>query len=185
MTGEVWLACMTHALSTETEEIMGLLLGDIQVYFLLRISHFHGFYLYKVEIFSLLQWFRRWKIIAFLLIFILMWLCQTGFSNSRADTFLVLLLAMIETIPKKKNIHEIFSLGKVGNFKVPCELTIFFCGFWIFILDGFSNSCYALTCMNFDPNSWSMSPVPVILEYLLHWWFYFLFRTWFTVFMLH
>ncbi|CAA2979104.1 lys-63-specific deubiquitinase BRCC36-like [Olea europaea subsp. europaea] len=30
MTGEVWLACMTHALSTETEEIMGLLLGDIQ-----------------------------------------------------------------------------------------------------------------------------------------------------------
>ncbi|KAF5954576.1 hypothetical protein HYC85_007432 [Camellia sinensis] len=27
---DVWLACLTHALSTETEEIMGLLLGDIQ-----------------------------------------------------------------------------------------------------------------------------------------------------------
>ncbi|XXG63676.1 hypothetical protein AAC387_Pa05g1807 [Persea americana] len=27
---EVWLTCLTHALSTETEEIMGLLLGDIQ-----------------------------------------------------------------------------------------------------------------------------------------------------------
>ncbi|KAL3528842.1 hypothetical protein ACH5RR_008164 [Cinchona calisaya] len=30
MTEEVWLTCLTHALSTETEEIMGLLLGDIQ-----------------------------------------------------------------------------------------------------------------------------------------------------------
>lgn len=30
MTEEVWLTCITHALSTETEEIMGLLLGDIQ-----------------------------------------------------------------------------------------------------------------------------------------------------------
>ncbi|KAL3840949.1 hypothetical protein ACJIZ3_025540 [Penstemon smallii] len=30
MSEEVWLTCMTHALSTETEEIMGLLLGDIQ-----------------------------------------------------------------------------------------------------------------------------------------------------------
>lgn len=29
MTEEVWLTCLTHALSTETEEIMGLLLGDI------------------------------------------------------------------------------------------------------------------------------------------------------------
>ena len=28
---EVWLTCVTHALSTETEEIMGLLLGDIEV----------------------------------------------------------------------------------------------------------------------------------------------------------
>jgi hypothetical protein len=31
VTEEVWLTCLTHALSTETEEIMGLLLGDIQV----------------------------------------------------------------------------------------------------------------------------------------------------------
>lgn len=31
MSEDVWLTCMTHALSTETEEIMGLLLGDIQV----------------------------------------------------------------------------------------------------------------------------------------------------------
>ncbi|KAM7253819.1 hypothetical protein ACFE04_031501 [Oxalis oulophora] len=30
MCEEVWLTCMTHALSTEKEEIMGLLLGDIQ-----------------------------------------------------------------------------------------------------------------------------------------------------------
>ncbi|KAK7271159.1 hypothetical protein RJT34_26817 [Clitoria ternatea] len=29
MTEEVWLTCVTHAFSTETEEIMGLLLGDI------------------------------------------------------------------------------------------------------------------------------------------------------------
>ncbi|XP_016169865.1 lys-63-specific deubiquitinase BRCC36 [Arachis ipaensis] len=29
MSEEVWLTCATHALSTETEEIMGLLLGDI------------------------------------------------------------------------------------------------------------------------------------------------------------
>ncbi|CAN6441830.1 unnamed protein product [Victoria cruziana] len=27
---EVWLTCLAHALSTETEEVMGLLLGDIQ-----------------------------------------------------------------------------------------------------------------------------------------------------------
>lgn len=27
---EVWLTCVTHALSTETEEVMGLLLGDIE-----------------------------------------------------------------------------------------------------------------------------------------------------------
>eukprot|EP00249_Psilotum_nudum_P016338 c25773_g2_i2 orf=115-774(+) len=27
---EVWLTCLTHALSTETEEVMGLLLGDIE-----------------------------------------------------------------------------------------------------------------------------------------------------------
>lgn len=31
MSEEVWLTCLTHALSTETEEIMGLLLGDIEV----------------------------------------------------------------------------------------------------------------------------------------------------------
>lgn len=31
MSEDVWLTCLTHALSTETEEIMGLLLGDIQV----------------------------------------------------------------------------------------------------------------------------------------------------------
>ncbi|XP_017435971.1 uncharacterized protein LOC108342688 [Vigna angularis] len=30
MSEEVWLSCLTHALSTETEEIMGLLFGDIQ-----------------------------------------------------------------------------------------------------------------------------------------------------------
>lgn len=30
MTEEVWLTCLSHALSTETEEIMGLLLGDTQ-----------------------------------------------------------------------------------------------------------------------------------------------------------
>ncbi|KAJ7569905.1 hypothetical protein O6H91_01G099400 [Diphasiastrum complanatum] len=30
ITEEVWLTCLTHALSTETEEIMGLLLGDIE-----------------------------------------------------------------------------------------------------------------------------------------------------------
>ncbi|KAK3026081.1 hypothetical protein RJ639_040753 [Escallonia herrerae] len=30
MSEDVWLTCVTHALSTETEEIMGLLLGDIQ-----------------------------------------------------------------------------------------------------------------------------------------------------------
>ncbi|XP_041001074.1 lys-63-specific deubiquitinase BRCC36-like isoform X3 [Juglans microcarpa x Juglans regia] len=30
MSEDVWLTCMTHALSTETEEIMGLLLGDIE-----------------------------------------------------------------------------------------------------------------------------------------------------------
>eukprot|EP00850_Spirogloea_muscicola_P021129 SM000237S08146 [mRNA] locus=s237:8659:12791:- [translate_table: standard] len=29
LTTEVWLTCATHALSTETEEVMGLLLGDI------------------------------------------------------------------------------------------------------------------------------------------------------------
>jgi len=33
MSEEVWLTCATHAFSTETEEIMGLLLGDIQVYY--------------------------------------------------------------------------------------------------------------------------------------------------------
>ncbi|RVW81665.1 hypothetical protein CK203_044488 [Vitis vinifera] len=33
MSEDVWLTCTTHALSTETEEIMGLLLGDIEVLF--------------------------------------------------------------------------------------------------------------------------------------------------------
>lgn len=33
MSEEVWLTCVTHAFSTETEEIMGLLLGDIEVLF--------------------------------------------------------------------------------------------------------------------------------------------------------
>lgn len=33
MSEDVWLTCLTHALSTETEEIMGLLLGDIEVSF--------------------------------------------------------------------------------------------------------------------------------------------------------
>jgi hypothetical protein len=28
---EVWLTCLSHALTTETEEIMGLLLGDTEV----------------------------------------------------------------------------------------------------------------------------------------------------------
>lgn len=36
VTQEVWLTCVTHALSTETEEIMGLLLGDIQYSFYRR-----------------------------------------------------------------------------------------------------------------------------------------------------
>lgn len=31
MSEEVWLTCLTHALSKETEEIMGLLLGDVEV----------------------------------------------------------------------------------------------------------------------------------------------------------
>ncbi|OMP00129.1 JAB1/Mov34/MPN/PAD-1 [Corchorus olitorius] len=31
MSEDVWLTCLTHALSTETEEIMGLLLGDIEL----------------------------------------------------------------------------------------------------------------------------------------------------------
>eukprot|EP00897_Mesotaenium_endlicherianum_P008040 jgi/Mesen1/7264/ME000373S06337 len=30
ITPEVWLTCVTHALSTETEEVMGLLLGDVE-----------------------------------------------------------------------------------------------------------------------------------------------------------
>lgn len=33
MSEDVWLTCVTHALSTESEEIMGLLLGDVQVHF--------------------------------------------------------------------------------------------------------------------------------------------------------
>lgn len=42
MSEEVWLTCVTHAFSTETEEIMGLLLGDIQVViFFFSNSSFH------------------------------------------------------------------------------------------------------------------------------------------------
>ena len=40
MSEEVWLTCLTHALSTETEEIMGLLLGDIEVRSFLPIFQF-------------------------------------------------------------------------------------------------------------------------------------------------
>jgi len=29
VTEEVWLSCITHALSTESEEIMGILFGDV------------------------------------------------------------------------------------------------------------------------------------------------------------
>ncbi|KAF4372392.1 hypothetical protein F8388_027065 [Cannabis sativa] len=36
MSEDVWLTCLTHALSTETEEIMGLLLGDIEGIAVLR-----------------------------------------------------------------------------------------------------------------------------------------------------
>jgi BRCA1/BRCA2-containing complex subunit 3 len=39
MSEDVWLTCLTHALSTETEEIMGLILGDIEVHSLLTISN--------------------------------------------------------------------------------------------------------------------------------------------------
>ena len=28
---EVWLTCLSHALTTETEEVMGLLFGDVEV----------------------------------------------------------------------------------------------------------------------------------------------------------
>ncbi|PKA45750.1 hypothetical protein AXF42_Ash021509 [Apostasia shenzhenica] len=31
MSEDVWLTCLTHSLTTETEEIMGLLFGDIRV----------------------------------------------------------------------------------------------------------------------------------------------------------
>ncbi|CAK9176659.1 unnamed protein product [Ilex paraguariensis] len=30
MSEDVWLTCFTHSFSSETEEIMGLLLGDVQ-----------------------------------------------------------------------------------------------------------------------------------------------------------
>ena len=39
MTEEVWLTCLTHALSTETEEILGLLLGDIEVFIFIFSLH--------------------------------------------------------------------------------------------------------------------------------------------------
>ena len=42
MSEDVWLTCVTHALSTESEEIMGLLLGDVQVHF---FSKFHPVFL--------------------------------------------------------------------------------------------------------------------------------------------
>ena len=44
MSEEVWLTCLTHALSTETEEIMGLLLGDIEVRSFLPIFQFFNFF---------------------------------------------------------------------------------------------------------------------------------------------
>lgn len=40
MSEDVWLTCLTHALSTETEEIMGLLLGDIEVYLFIFLNSF-------------------------------------------------------------------------------------------------------------------------------------------------
>lgn len=47
MSEDVWLTCTTHALSTETEEIMGLLLGDIEVSLLiLRIPSFLFFHFF-------------------------------------------------------------------------------------------------------------------------------------------
>ena len=45
MSEDVWLTCLTHALSTETEEIMGLLLGDIEVHSMFPICPiFHFFF---------------------------------------------------------------------------------------------------------------------------------------------
>ena len=39
ITDDVYFTCLAHALSTENEEVMGLLLGDIEkVYLLLDIS---------------------------------------------------------------------------------------------------------------------------------------------------
>lgn len=51
MTEEVWLTCLSHALSTETEEIMGLLLGDTQVSVLI---FFFSFFLKEVLLFRVL-----------------------------------------------------------------------------------------------------------------------------------
>jgi len=45
MSEEVWLTCLSHALTTETEEIMGLLFGDIQVktlFFFILVVIFEG-----------------------------------------------------------------------------------------------------------------------------------------------
>lgn len=42
MSEDVWFTCLTHALSTETEEIMGLLLGDIEVTLQFTFPSFKG-----------------------------------------------------------------------------------------------------------------------------------------------
>lgn len=50
MSEDVWLTCLTHSLSTETEEIMGLLLGDIEV----ALNQFRSFFN------SFLDYFLKW-----------------------------------------------------------------------------------------------------------------------------
>ena len=46
MIEEVWLSCLTHVLSTETEEIVGLFIGDIEVFF------FFFFIIIKLHLFN-------------------------------------------------------------------------------------------------------------------------------------
>jgi hypothetical protein len=48
MSEDVWLTCLTHALSTETEEIMGLLLGDIEVHSMFPICPIFLFFFFLV-----------------------------------------------------------------------------------------------------------------------------------------
>lgn len=69
MSEDVWLTCLTHALSTETEEIMGLLLGDIEVHSLpfpssnslasTYVMHVLGFL--TVRVLKLLDRFDAWS----------------------------------------------------------------------------------------------------------------------------